>query len=258
MKKYIMFTCIMVMALIACHKPEPNKDTSEIVVKKYLAKTYISNPDQPEKIIEWDEGFNRIQRIVTKPGNPSYEIDYNFEYYGYDSLRVVISLPEHSFYWYMNFTNYICHLHEGKILAVDYYFDTIFQYSENYNYDNQGRLISIITNEEHLPRANYFEWEGENVVEHRCVVEGDVTSALHYDNFCEHIHPEYTLPYFLRGHIASEGSFLTCPLWKNWRRWEGDSITCMHEFDEDGYVVLSYFVNIEGDTLPHTHYIYLK
>ena len=79
MKKILLFTCIFALALTACRKPEPGIDpngneTTDTLVKKYLVKTYISNPEEPEKIIEWDEGFKKINRIVTKPGNPSFEV----------------------------------------------------------------------------------------------------------------------------------------------------------------------------------------
>ena len=125
MRSFILLSCIFALALTACRKPEPgigpNGETVDTLVKKYLVKTYISNPDEPEKIIEWDESFKKIKRIVTKPGNPSFEVAYDFEYYGDDSLRVVISLPEHSSFWYIGFSNYICHLNDGRITTVDYY-----------------------------------------------------------------------------------------------------------------------------------------
>ena len=257
MKNILLFTCIFALALTACRKPEPGIDpngneTTDTLVKKYLVKTYISNPEEPEKIIEWDEGFKKINRIVTKPGNPSFEVAYDFEYYGDDSIRVVISLPEYSSFWYIGFSNYICHLNDGRITTVDYYLYDAYQYTEEYNYDERGRLISVLNNGEH-PHGNYYEWDEDNVCKTRGVLpESDIHE---YNDFCEHIDPEYSMPFVLFcGKTAQYGDgYLTKPLWKNWRKWNG---ICKHEVDKDGYVTLSYFVNLEGDTLPHTHYVY--
>lgn len=260
MKNKLLFMCMVAIALTACHKPEPEPnndnpaDTTETVVKKYLVKTYYSDPNQPNKIIEWGEGFNRIKRIVTSPGDP-YEVDYSFKYENDDQFSVFLTLPEHSWLWYINFTHYICHLREGKITTIDYYMDTAYQYSENYSYDNLGRLISITKQGDH-PGANYFEWDGDNVIKIKTLVEGDTVSTTNYGNFCEHIDPESTLPYVLQGHVVAENGFLTSPLWKNWRRTDVDSGVCKHEFDEDGYVTVAYFVTVAGDTIPHTHYVY--
>ena len=44
----------MILSLTACHKAESPGGTPEptdTVVKKYLVKEYIENPDEPEKII---------------------------------------------------------------------------------------------------------------------------------------------------------------------------------------------------------------
>lgn len=255
MKRYIILISIVSLALTACRKPEPGivPDNNETVVKKYLVKTYYSNPDQPEKIIEWDEGFQRIERIVTKPETP-YEVAYDFEYFGNDSLRVILSLPEHSSFWYVGFSSFIGHLHDGRITTVDYYLYDTYQYSEKYSYDEKGRLISIINNGEH-PHGVIYEWDGDNVCESRDFYPGNTIHEYH--DFCNHIDPEYTMPFVLfNGWTAQYGDgYLTKPLWKNWRSWDG---ICKHEVDEDGYVTLSYFINMEGDTLPHTHYVYSK
>lgn len=256
MKKLFILICMMALVMTACRKPEPggsdNGETADTIVKKYLVKTYISNPDEPEKTIEWDEGFKRIKRIVTKPDNPSFEVAYDFAYYDDDSLRVVISLPEHSSFWIVGFSTFTCHLDDGRITTVDYYRYDVYQYTEEYSYDERGRLISVINNGEH-PHGIYFEWDGDNVCESR---DAFSESTIHeYHDFCEHIDPEYTMPFVLfSGWTAQYGDgYLTKPLWKNWRKWDG---ICKHEVDEDGYVTTSYFVNMEGDTLPHTHYVY--
>lgn len=258
MKKHFMFICMMALAVSACHKPEPNNGDTEPTVKKYLVKTYISDPEQPEKTIEWDDGFKKIKRVVTKPGNPSYEITYDFEYYGDDSLRVIMSLPEHSPLWFIEFSNYTCHLKDGRITSVDYYRYNVYQYTEEYNYDERGRLINVLNNGEH-PHGSCYEWDEENVCEIKSVFpESNIIYESH--DFCEHIHPEYTMPFVLFcGWTAPYGDgYLTKPLWKNWSNWNGNTTLCMHEYDEDGYVTLSYFINTEGDTLPHTHYVYSK
>lgn len=261
MRKRLIGLFIIALAMTACKPdPEPNvdpngggtSDTTETVVKKYLVKEYHSNPDQPEKIIEWDEEYKRILRIVTKPGNSMYEVAYNFKYYGADSLRVDIALPEHTAFWYVGFSSFTAYLNEGKITHINYYIYDSYLYTEDYSYDDQGRLVSILNNGEH-PHGVYYKWEGENVCESWNMPPSGGTQE--YGDFCEHIHPEYTMPFVLsNGYTAQYGNgYIIRPLWKNWRKWDG---VCKHEVDDDGYVTLSYYVNSEGDTLPHTHYVY--
>ena len=253
--------CVLALMLFACQKPEPEPyggettDTTETVVKKYLVKTYYSDPDQPEKIIEWDEGFKKIKRIVTKPGNPSFEVAYDFEYFGDDSLSVNISLPEHSSLWIIGFSTFICHLDNGRITTVDYYRYDTYQYTEEYSYDEKGKLISVINNGEQ-PHGVIYEWDGDNVCESR---DAFSESSIHdYHVFCEHIDPEYTMPFVLfNGWTAPYGDgYLTKPLWKNWRKWDMDMEVCKHDYDEDGYVTLTYLIGADGDTIPFTHYVY--
>lgn len=258
MKNLLLLTCITALAFSACHKPEPEPnggETTDSVVRKYLVKTYISDPNQPEKTIEWEDGFKRIKRIVTKPGNPYFEVAYDFEYFGNDSLSVVILLPEQSSFWHVGFSNFTCHLNEGRITSVDYYRRDTYQYTEEYGYDERGRLISVINNGEH-PHGIIYEWDGENVCESRSILpESDIHK---YTDFCEHIDPEYTMPFVLfNGWTDQYGDgYLTKPLWKNWRKWNMDTESCSHEFDEDGYVTMTYLIDSEGDTIPFMHYVY--
>ncbi|MDO5315211.1 MAG: hypothetical protein Q4F82_03790 [bacterium] len=258
MKKLFVIICTMALAMTACRKPEPgvnpNGETTDTLVKKYLVSTYISSPNEPEKIIEWDEGYKRINRIVTKPGNPHFEVAYDFEYYGNDSLRVAISLPEHSSLWFIGFSNYTCHLNNGQITTVDYYLYDTYQYTEEYTYNEKGRLISVLNNGEH-PHGNYYEWNDENVCKIRNILPD---SNIHeYHDFCEHIDPEYTMPFVLfKGWTAQYGDgYLTKPLWKNWRKQDG---TCKHKVDEDGYVTMTYSLDSDGDTVSFIHYVYSK
>ena len=106
MKKNAIILCLLAFALTACKpdpEPEPtpnnggqNNDTTETVVKKYLVKEYYADfPDEPLKVIEWNDDFTRITHITTYKNNP-YQLDFSFEYYGDDSLRVVLSKPENS------------------------------------------------------------------------------------------------------------------------------------------------------------------
>ena len=261
MKKNFLIICMIALAMTACRKPEPgaetNGETTDTLVKKYLVKTFISNPDQPEKTIEWQEGFRRIKRIVTKPGNPSFEVTYDFEYYGDDSLRVSISLPEHSSLWFIGFSNYTCHLHNGRITTVDYYLYDTFQYTEKYTYDEKGRLISVLNNGEH-PHGNYYEWNDENVCKIKTILPD---GNLHeYHDFCEHIDPEHTMPFVLFSGWTSQygDGYLTKPLWRNWRKGNVDMDGCKHRFDEDGYVTLTYTIDHNMDTVPFLHYVYSK
>ncbi len=130
MKKNAILLCLLAFALSACKpdpEPEPapnnggqNNDTTETVVKKYLVKEYYADfPDEPLKVIEWNDDFTRITHITTYKNNP-YQLDFSFEYYGDDSLRVVLSKPENSWALVV-FTDYTCRFdNDGKIHFIDY------------------------------------------------------------------------------------------------------------------------------------------
>ena len=259
MNRYIAITCFIVSMFTACIKPNTDiesndNETIDTIVKKHLITTYLSDPDQPEKIIEWEEGYERISRIVTKPGNPSFEVAYDFEYYGDDSLRVIISLTQHSSFWFIGFSSFTCHLSKGRISTIDYYLFNTYQYTEEYSYDERGRLISVLNHGEH-PHGNYYEWDGENVCSIKSLLSEN--NPQEYHAFCQHIDPEYSMPYVLFcGWTAQYGDgYLTKPLWKNCKKTHG---MCLHHVDEDGYVTSAYFVNEEGDTISNTHYVYSK
>lgn len=256
MRNYLILI-LLILSLTACHKTESPGGTPEptdTVVKKYLVKEYIENPDEPEKIIEWVEGFDRINRIVIKPGNPSFEVAYDFEYYANDSMRVLISFPDQSSLWYITYSNYMCHFCDGRIYDIDYYLYDTYQYTEEYNYDEKNRLISVINNGEQ-PHGICYVWDDDNVIEIRDAISDTITQEYH--DFCAHIDPEFTMPYVLFGGPYYRDGYLTKPLWKNWRKWDMDMVTCQHEYDGDGYVTLTYLVN-EGDTIHFMHYEYSK
>lgn len=260
MKKNTLLLCLLALALTACKpdpEPEPNNggqdnDTTETVVKKYLVKEYYADlPDEPLKVIEWDDDFTRITHITTYKNNP-YQLDYSFEYFGNDSMRVILSKPADSWALVL-FTNYTCHFDvEGRICSIDYYFNSEYQSSQSYNYDTGGRLISIIDEQHNV--GTRFEWQADNVCATYAIPSGELQNR--FDGFTKYFHPECNMPYLLPDGDSYHFWHLTEPLWRNW--YTNNSEGVRFEFDEDGYIDYSYYVTIEGDTNSRMRYEYTK
>ena len=263
MKKTAIILCLLAFALSACKpdpepEPEPapnnggqNNDTTETVVKKYLVKEYYADfPDEPLKVIEWNDDFTRITHITTYKNNP-YQLDFSFEYYGDDSLRVVLSKPADS--WAIAlFSDYMCHFDGlGRIKSVDYYRNSEYQCSDIYNYDLSGKLVSIVDTEHN--GGTQFVWDYDNVCE-ISTTSGELLYS--FGGFTNHYHPYSTLPYLLKSGDGYHSMMLTKPLWKNW--YTNNSQGGCYEFDEDGYVDYAYFITIDGDTNSRICYDYLK
>lgn len=260
MNTHTLLFFLLSFALVAC-KPDPepipndggqNNDTVEIIVKKYLVREYYEMfPDEPLLVIEWNEDFTKTTHITTYKNN-SYQLDYSFEYFGNDSMRVVLSKPVDS--WALvYFTEYICHFDEsGKISTIDYYVNSEKSVSEKYNYDLSSKLVSIVEKEQDAPCWHFF-WDGDNVCEVK-IPSGE--TLYNYTAFTDYYHPYYTLPYLLRSGDGYHSMFLTKPLWKNW--YTNNSSGARYEVDEDGYVNHAYFITEEGDTNSRICYEYLK
>lgn len=263
MKKILFWLGLIALVTTAC-KPEPDpgdpnghetNDTTEAVVKKYLVKEYYANaPDQAIRVIHWNNDFSKITHITTQQ-NTYFQLDYNFEYFGSDSMCVIVSKPEHSSNLGL-FTGYTCHLNEqGKIIKIDYYHNSEYQQSYKYSYESSGKLVSI-KDEEH--NSGYrFVWDGDNVCEIRGVSTGELISS--FSDFSEHIHPDYTTPNMLPDVDGYGFWYLTTPLWRNWY---GHSSSLLihdflyHEFDEDGYVTCSYYLDEDGERTAIINYEY--
>lgn len=261
MKKNTILLCLMAFALSACKpdpepEPEPapnnggqNNDTTETVVKKYLVKEYYADfPDEPIKVIEWNDDFTRITHITTYKNNP-YQLDFSFEYYGDDSLRVVLSKPENSWALVV-FTDYTCRFdNDGKIHCIDYYFNSEYQSTQKYDYDTEGRLISII--DEQHNTGTRFEWQADNVCTTYDIPSGE--RQYHFDGFTEYLHPECNMPYLLPDGDSYHFWHLTEPLWHNWYNEFPDMQV---ECDEKGYVTCSFRINEQGERYAVTNYVY--
>lgn len=268
MKKVLSIICLLALAMIACQKQEQetaqsgtntNNDnhvvhsanTFDIPVKKYLEKEFYGDDSiHPVRVIEWNEDFTRIMHITTQQ-NTCWQVDYDFEYYENDSMRVIFSKPDDA-HTMVLFTNYTCHFdEEGRISSIDYYYNSNYQSSAKYNYDESGRLISV-EDEEHNTGLRYI-WEGDNVCEVRSIPSDELQYS--FGCFTEHFHPDCTLPYLLEDGNAYAFWHLTQPLWKNWYNETPD----MHyEYDEDGYVTCSYRITEEGERTAITHYEYAQ
>ena len=256
MKRTTLIICLLTMAMMACKpdpqpEPDPNiggqpEDTTGTVVKKYLVKEYWEGfIDQPIRIINWNEDFSRIIHITTSQ-NTMYQLDFDFEYYGVDSMRVALSQAV-----WAHFPEYTCFFDvNGRIDHIDYYSYSGFKQTKKYSYDAQGRLISVIDNDHNI--GQYFVWEGENV----CEIHEDWPNGHdhYYYGFTDYIHPYYTLPYFLLSGDMYQSSELMTPFWKNW--YTNDLEDVFIEHDEDGYVTCSYRINEEGEWYAIKHYEY--
>ena len=258
MKKHSILLCLLVVTLVAC-KPEPqpeplpnnggqNNDTTEIMVKKYLVKEYYTDPQCPIRDIQWNEDFSRIIHISTYK-NTNYQLEYDFEYYGTDSIRVVMSKPEDS--WAsVFFTNYTCVLDkDGRIDRIDYYYNSDYQSTEKYSYDTQGRLVCV-KDEQHNVGTRY-EWNGENVCTTYNIPSEELQNS--FGGFTGYLHPECCMPYLFPDCDSYHFWHLTEPLWHNWHNEFPDMQV---ECDKDGYVTCSYRINEQGERYAITNFVF--
>lgn len=256
MKKHLLYLCCMVLAVTACQKTKPDANDinpiPEPVVKKYLVKEYdAGHLDTPIMVIEWNDDFSQIRHISTYQ-NTYFQLDFSFEYYGNDSMRVVLSWPDYSLPL-ARFSDYTCHFDEfGRISSVYYYINSEYQQSEKYNYNSSGKLESII-DEEH-DCGTRFVWDGDNVTEMYGLYSDEPFYS--YSGFTDKFHQYYTIPYVLQRGDGYHSHYLTQPFWKNVYTQNTQQIYC--EFDEDGYITLGCHINSDGDTIPERCYEYIK
>ena len=242
MKKQIILLCLFALALTACNKPEmPSDDNTpqdtivpqetDTLVKKYLVRQLLN--DDPERImlaIDWNDDCTQIRHVRYGLGYGSI-LDYDFNYYGNDSIIVTISLPPDSYpLWELWCNCMVIHLKQNKIDNICCYADSVLRYIENYCYDTEGRLIE----RKYLEGAtDSFTWEGDNVVE--CCMMG---RNYNFDTLTDYIHPQYTLPFYLSNEVDFEiRTPLFLPLWKNQPL---ESHYNCYESDKDGYLTKMY------------------
>lgn len=251
MKKNFFIICMMALAVTACRKPEPginpdSNETTDTLVKKYLTKEYLGDTSCPVRIIDWNDDYSRINHITTfSSGNPNYQLDHDFEYYGDDSICVLVSKPQNAWGWPL-FTKFTCHLESGKVSTIDYYRNSVLQSTDLFEYDEKGRMINRKTKGTDIELR--YDWEGNNVVRIEDGLMGEIIG--NYGDFCEHVYPDYTLPYCL---FSGDGSYLMKPLWKNMYR---TSYECLHDCDVDGYITRTYRVDDQGTEITLRIYVY--
>ena len=263
MKKYVIYFCLLALAVTACHKTKTDVDSNSVtptpdepMVKKYLVKEYYYGyPNKPIKVIEWNEDYSKINHISTYQ-NTYYQLDFDFEYYGNDSMQVTLSAPDTA--WSMAlFSNYICHFNEfGRIATIDYYCNDEKTRTDSYGYDSSKKLVSVWHDyyTEGVEGNGYrMVWDGDNVIK-ECSWSGEVINS--YYGFTDLYHPYYTIPYMLESGDCYHGLELTRPLWKN--MYTQNSQQGYYEGDEDGYVIKGCHITLEGDTIPERCYEYLK
>ena len=257
-KTTLLLSFVLSLIIVSCKpepEPEPNgggqgTDTTETMVKKYLVREYYADfPEESLKEIEWNDDHSRITHITTYKNNP-YQLDFSFEYFGSDSMRVVLSKPADS--WaILLYSSYTCIFDEsGRIDHVDFYVNSEYQSTQVFLYDAQGRLVGLSDEQQQVigPR---FVWEGDNV----CGIYNSNGELLYdYYGFTEQYHPYSTLPYLLFSGDGYHSLILTEPLWKNW--YTKNSEGGRYEYDEDGYVTYTYFVTPEGEINSRICYDY--
>lgn len=256
MKKTTLLLCLLAFALVACKpdpEPEPNNggqnnDTTETIVKKYLVKECLNIGDSltPVRIIDWNDDYSKITHITAiKFGNNYYQLDHSFEYFGEDSIYITVTQPQDSWGWPL-FTTCTCHLEEGRIVRIDYYRNAVFQNSDIFEYDELGRMIKRKTDD--VSVEIQFEWDGKNVIRIKNGITGEILNT--YSDFCDHIHPDFTLPYYL---FTGDFNVLTQPLWKNGYHTPNEGY---HDCDTDGYITRTYFMDEKGDEITLRTYVY--
>ena len=238
---------ILLSILMTTCKPDPinnddddNNDTiqEKPFVKKYLVREYAYYICRPKYVIDWNYDFTRINHIIADSGTYD-QINYDFDYYGEDSMRVSVYEPGH-----ISKTNYICHLDNGKITKIDFYYEDILKNVHYRSYDSNDRLISNIDSVHNC--GTLFEWEGDNVCKTIRYPDGHTTI---YNDFSKHIHPYYTLPHLLPGY--GYNAYITKPLWKNF---EFTNENFFYEYDSDGYVTNVYYMS--DDSVSHLYKSY--
>ena len=253
-KSVVFILLLLAGAMTACRKPEPgivpgSGETTDTIVKKYLVREYYAEiPERPTRFIKWNDDFSHITHITTD-SNTYFQVDYDFEYFGNDSMKVVLSLPNYSAALVL-FSEYTCHFDEvGRIAYIDYFVNTTYKKTEKYNYDLSGKLISVV--DEKHNSGSRFVWDGDNVCEVYSITSGEQLRS--FDTFFQYIHPYYTFPYLLPDGNTYNFWYLTEPLWKNWYNYASDMY---YEVDEDGYVICSYRIDEQGEKTAVTNYEY--
>lgn len=236
MKKLLLITCIFALAMTACRKPEPGinpnsetTDTTETIVKKYLVKALLhDDPNRIKLSIDWNDDCTKLLHVKYGLGYGSI-IDYDFIYYGNDSVQVTWSVADSLSTWSFWYDHIMIHFREDKIDSICCYVGNVLKDVEHYYYDNKGNLIRHTYFDDGV--SDEFYWDGEDVIE--CKMYG-CYSSMTIDSFTNYIHPHYTLPYYLSNEVAFEiRQPLFNPLWKhqpvlpNYTEYEADA---------DGYI----------------------
>lgn len=259
MKKTTLLLCLLAFALAAC-KPDPepdpnnvgqNNDTTETVVKKYLVKELLN--DDPERIklaIDWNEDCTQILHVKYGLGYGS-TVDYDFKYYGNDSIRVIPSLPPDSYpIWCFFYDSIMMHLHNKKVDSICCYVNGDLNDIEHYYYNDMGKLVKRSYWEDFA--IDRFKWEGDNVVEYDIMNNGTTVTI---DTFTCFFHPHSNLPFYLSNEVAFEiRRPLFDPLWK----YQPVHPNCIeYKADEDGYITQMTFNNYDSIQTYTYNYYYI-
>ena len=149
MKKIFLLPLLLLSILMTNCKPDPTSgedgdnfgnDTlpETPLVRKYLVREYRYGSDKPTFIIDWNDDFTRIKHITTDSGTYN-QVEYDFDYYAEDSMKVSVYIPNHT-----SKTNYICHMKDGKITKMDFYYCDTYEKTIHRTYNDDGKLISSI------------------------------------------------------------------------------------------------------------------
>lgn len=268
MRKVILILCICCSIFLLACKPDPiqepdpannpteNSNTTDDTlssVKKYLVREFHPFDTLSDvRSIQWNNDFSRILHITIRSNTP-YQVDFDFTYYEADSFQVHLSKPVDGWSLVL-FTDYTCHLDsDGRISTIDYYFNSDFQSTEQYQYDESGHLVQETQywGGDSLVGGCRFEWDGDNVTAVYSV-SGELGWEYHGFNM-DAIHPHSTMPHLLRCGDTYSFLYITEPLWKNWYANDNDFLC---ECDEDGYVISQYRLDENGEKKAITNFEY--
>ncbi len=205
-----------------------NVDSTVIVPKKYLTKQLLN--DDPEKImlsIDWNEDCSRINHVKYGTGN-GHCVDYEFVYYGGDSIGIHLSIPSDSYpLWSLWYDSVTLHLTAQKIDSICCYLSGQLQDIEHYVYDAEGHLIE----RSYVGVKDVFQWEEDNVVYDVVMLNSNT-----YTEFTDYYHPHCNLPFYLSSFVSHEVfKPLFTPLWKYQPK-----NTFRFEVDDDNYVTKAF------------------
>lgn len=253
MKRLFIFSSLLVLFFMACKpKDDTIKPEPQPIVKKYLTKQLFNGDTNTVALsIDWNEDFSQIKHITNRLpiGYDGWQVDYDFTYYGVDSIRILLSRPgpviNQTPAFSIFFNKLILHLRANKIQTIDCYADDSLWFTEEYSYNTKGQLTT---------RTSYFdtggesyEWKDGNVFYAETLAGSPI---FYYDSLTSYIYPHYNFPFVLSAQQFVNYKFLLYPVCKYAPKKSGVS----YEADKDGYVIKEIFGTPDSTRFYYTYH----